>query len=48
MTERITPRQFHEDLIDPRGRGASFWFQQMDAPRHSATCTVSDNPRRTR
>ncbi len=20
-----------EDLIDPRGRGASFWFQQMDA-----------------
>ena len=22
-----------EDLIDPRGRGASFWFQQMDAPR---------------
>jgi len=21
-----------EDLIDPRGRGASFWFQQMDAP----------------
>jgi 4a-hydroxytetrahydrobiopterin dehydratase len=22
-----------EDLIDPHGRGASFWFQQMDAPR---------------
>jgi 4a-hydroxytetrahydrobiopterin dehydratase len=22
-----------EDLIDPRGRGASFWFQRMDAPR---------------
>jgi 4a-hydroxytetrahydrobiopterin dehydratase len=22
-----------EDLVDPRGRGASFWFQQMDAPR---------------
>jgi 4a-hydroxytetrahydrobiopterin dehydratase len=22
-----------EDLIDPRGRGAPFWFQQMDAPR---------------
>jgi 4a-hydroxytetrahydrobiopterin dehydratase len=22
-----------EDLIDPRGRGPSFWFQQMDAPR---------------
>jgi 4a-hydroxytetrahydrobiopterin dehydratase len=22
-----------EDLIDPLGRGASFWFQQMDAPR---------------
>ena len=22
-----------EDLIDPQGRGASFWFQQMDAPR---------------
>jgi 4a-hydroxytetrahydrobiopterin dehydratase len=21
------------DLIDPRGRGPSFWFQQMDAPR---------------
>src|SRR2546427_124468 len=74
MTERITPRQFHEadgvedwrvlgegactyfrtgsfaagarllhainerdspdeDLIDPHGRGAPFWFQQMDAPR---------------
>src|SRR5574341_1891532 len=22
-----------EDLIDPHGRGTSFWFQQMDAPR---------------
>jgi len=22
-----------EDLIDPRGRGPLFWFQQMDAPR---------------
>jgi 4a-hydroxytetrahydrobiopterin dehydratase len=22
-----------EDLIDPYGRGAPFWFQQMDAPR---------------
>lgn len=22
-----------EDLIDPRGRGVSLWFQQMDAPR---------------
>jgi 4a-hydroxytetrahydrobiopterin dehydratase len=22
-----------EDLVDPRGRGPSFWFQQMDAPR---------------
>ncbi len=22
-----------EDLIDPRGRGPMFWFQQMDAPR---------------
>jgi len=22
-----------EDLIDPHGRGASLWFQQMDAPR---------------
>ena len=22
-----------EDLIDPRGRGPSVWFQQMDAPR---------------
>jgi 4a-hydroxytetrahydrobiopterin dehydratase len=23
----------HEDLIDPRARGPSLWFQQMDAPR---------------
>jgi 4a-hydroxytetrahydrobiopterin dehydratase len=22
-----------EDLVDPRGRGPSVWFQQMDAPR---------------
>jgi 4a-hydroxytetrahydrobiopterin dehydratase len=22
-----------EDLIDPRGRGAPFWFQRMEAPR---------------
>jgi 4a-hydroxytetrahydrobiopterin dehydratase len=22
-----------EDLIDPHGRGPSFWFQEMDAPR---------------
>jgi 4a-hydroxytetrahydrobiopterin dehydratase len=22
-----------EDLDDPHGRGPSFWFQQMDAPR---------------
>jgi 4a-hydroxytetrahydrobiopterin dehydratase len=22
-----------EDLVDPRSRGPSFWFQQMDAPR---------------
>ena len=22
-----------EELFDPRGRGPSFWFQQMDAPR---------------
>jgi 4a-hydroxytetrahydrobiopterin dehydratase len=22
-----------DDLVDPRGRGPSFWFQQMDAPR---------------
>lgn len=22
-----------EDLIDPRGRGPLFWFQQMDTPR---------------
>jgi 4a-hydroxytetrahydrobiopterin dehydratase len=22
-----------EDLIDPQGRGAPFWFQQMDTPR---------------
>src|SRR6185437_15565746 len=22
-----------EDLVDPHGRGPSFWFQRMDAPR---------------
>jgi 4a-hydroxytetrahydrobiopterin dehydratase len=22
-----------EDLMDPHGRGAPFWFQRMDAPR---------------
>jgi 4a-hydroxytetrahydrobiopterin dehydratase len=22
-----------EDLVDPRGRGPAFWFEQMDAPR---------------
>ncbi|RRR96983.1 Pterin-4-alpha-carbinolamine dehydratase [Glycomyces terrestris] len=22
-----------EDLVDPQGRNASFWFQEMDAPR---------------
>jgi 4a-hydroxytetrahydrobiopterin dehydratase len=22
-----------EDLVDPRGRGPSLWFQEMDAPR---------------
>jgi 4a-hydroxytetrahydrobiopterin dehydratase len=22
-----------QDLVDPRGRGASIWFQRMDAPR---------------
>jgi 4a-hydroxytetrahydrobiopterin dehydratase len=22
-----------EDLVDPRGRGPGFWFQQMDEPR---------------
>jgi 4a-hydroxytetrahydrobiopterin dehydratase len=22
-----------EDLVDPHGRGASIWFQRMDAPR---------------
>ena len=22
-----------EDLVDPHGRNASFWFQQMDQPR---------------
>ena len=27
------PDSPEEDLIDPRGRGPSLWFQQMDAPR---------------
>ncbi len=31
-----------EDLIDPRGRGASFWFQQMDAPRPQRNRTHID------
>jgi 4a-hydroxytetrahydrobiopterin dehydratase len=22
-----------EDLVDPRGRGPSFWFERMDGPR---------------
>lgn len=26
-------RDTDEDVVDPRGRGPSFWFQQMDAPR---------------
>jgi 4a-hydroxytetrahydrobiopterin dehydratase len=26
-------RDTEEDVVDPRGRGPSFWFQQMDAPR---------------
>lgn len=26
-------RDTDEDLVDPRGRGPSFWFQQMDVPR---------------
>lgn len=26
-------RDTDEDAVDPRGRGPSFWFQQMDAPR---------------
>ncbi len=25
--------QGDDDLVDPHGRGPSFWFQQMDAPR---------------
>ena len=31
-----------EDLVDPRGRGPSFWFQPMDAPcpqRNRSTST---------
>lgn len=30
-----------EDLVDPRGRGASLWFQEMDAPAPSATGSTS-------
>jgi 4a-hydroxytetrahydrobiopterin dehydratase len=30
---RERPDSPQEDLIDPRGRGPSLWFQQMDAPR---------------
>lgn len=30
-----------EDLIDPRGRGALFWFQKMDAPRPQRTESTS-------
>lgn len=26
-------RDTDEDVVDPRGRGPSFWFQQMDTPR---------------
>jgi len=26
-------RDTEEDVVDPHGRGPSFWFQQMDAPR---------------
>lgn len=26
-------RDTEEDVVDPRGRGPSFWFQQMDSPR---------------
>jgi 4a-hydroxytetrahydrobiopterin dehydratase len=26
-------RDTEEDVVDPRGRGPSFWFQQMDTPR---------------
>lgn len=26
-------RDTEEDVVDPRGRGPSFWFQQMDVPR---------------
>lgn len=26
-------RDTEEDVVDPRGRGPSFWFQQMDEPR---------------
>jgi 4a-hydroxytetrahydrobiopterin dehydratase len=36
-----------EDLIDPQGRGASFWFQQMDAPRPHATGSTSTSGCRT-
>jgi Glyoxalase-like domain len=36
-----------EDLVDPRGRGPSFWFQQMDARGPSATASTSTSGFRT-
>jgi 4a-hydroxytetrahydrobiopterin dehydratase len=33
-----------EDLVDPRGRGPSFWFQQMDAPRPQRNRWVLADP----
>ena len=29
-----------EDLVDPRSRGASFWFEQMDEPRPDGGCAI--------
>lgn len=34
-------RDTNDDVVDPRGRWPSFWFQQMDAPRPSATVFTS-------
>lgn len=34
-------RDTDEDVVDPRGRVPSFWFQQMDAPRPSASASTS-------
>ena len=31
-----------EDLVDPRGRGPNFWFQDMDAPRTQRNCIHVD------